>query len=293
MWDIGVIVMKEKIFVAFGCSFTWGQGLYYYNWLTTSKMSKEDIKNFMILDMKSSHSHHPNIEFKLTENDLQHMKSLRYTNLISEKLKMDYITKLTSGGYNLENIDNIHNLLNDKYYGDVGPKFNNSINNDKLLNKEIEFIVLQLTHAERDLGWTSNDEKINTLGEFFCSDNWSFGSVDNITTNVEFPYTNYNKHLQYTLKKVREIYTVCMKKNIQFLVWSWPSDLAYIFKDEPYFLKIPYQNIEYDSYDDLIKSYPKFYLSGELKQFGIPDQHPSKHFHELISKIILNKVPKR
>ena len=76
----------------------------------------------------------------------------------------------------------------------MGPKFNNSINNDKLLNKEIEFIVLQLTHAERDLGWTSNDEKINTLGEFFCSDNWSFGSIDNITTNVDrtIPTNSFN-----------------------------------------------------------------------------------------------------
>jgi hypothetical protein len=96
--------MAEGIFVAIGDSFTWGQGLYYYDWIKNSKLSDKEIKDFLLSDLKGSHYQWVNIRHKITNRDLESIKSLRYIDLISKELDMDYITKEANGGSNFENI---------------------------------------------------------------------------------------------------------------------------------------------------------------------------------------------
>jgi hypothetical protein len=61
---------------------------------------------------------------------------------------------------------------------------------------------------------------------------------------------------------------------------------------------------EYNSYDELATKYPQFCLgrpnhglkvweiNGDLGHLGVTDEHPSKHFHKLISEVLLNKLKK-
>ena len=44
--------------------------------------------------------------------------------------------------------------------------------------------------------------------------------------------------------------------------------------------------------NDLEEDYPEFTLDGDLRRFGIDDEHPSKRFHILISEVILDKLEK-
>ena len=103
--------MAEGIFVAVGDSFTWGQGLYYYDLIKNSKLSAKEIKDFLLSDLKGSHYQWVNIRHKITNRDLESIKSLRYIDLISKELDMDYITKEANGGSNHNNINLIGNTL--------------------------------------------------------------------------------------------------------------------------------------------------------------------------------------
>ena len=290
--------MAKDIFVAVGDSFTWGQGLYYYDWIKNSKMTKEEIKDFLLSDLQGSHFQWMNLHHKITNGDLESIKSLRYIDLISNKLDMDYITKEKTGGENRNNINLIGNTLllqvdvdpNHPGYKGWGPpqwwpnksdkKPDFRLQNDKLLNREIKFVILQLTHIERDL-----PPEIDRVGDW----------------NYEY---EYKECLHNTILQVKELYKLCKELNVQLLVWSYPSDIAYFLRKEPYFVKIPYKGKEYNSYDELTTKYPLlclgrenkgeygFEINGDLGHLGVTDEHPSKHFHKLISEVLLNRLKK-
>ena len=300
--------MAEGIFVAVGDSFTFGQGLQYYDWIKNSKMSKDEIKYFLLSDLHGSHYQWLNLSHKITNRDLESIKLLRYIDLISKELDMDYITKETNGGSNHNNINLIGNTLllqpdvdpNHPGYRAWGPpqwwpdKSANSLDpfgegverpdfrlqNDKLLNREIKFVILQLTHIERDL--PPENERVG---------DW------------DYEY-EYKECLHNTTLQIKELYKLCKELNVQLLVWSYPADIAYFLRKEPYFVKIPYKGKEYNSYEDMISIYPElclgrlnqgekvFEIKGDLGHLGVTDEHPSKHFHKLISEVLLNKLKK-
>ena len=290
--------MAEGIFVAVGDSFTWGQGLQYYDWIQNSKMSKEEIKDFLLSDLQGSHYQWMNLSHKITNRDLESIKSLRYIDLISKELDMDYITKIKNGGKNRNNIHLIGNTLllqvdvdpNHPGYRAWGPpqwwpdKSNKKpdfrLQNDKLLNREIKFVILQLTHVARDL-----PPERDRVGD------WNYEK-------------EYKECLHNTIIEVKKLYKLCKELNVQLLVWSYPDDIAYFIRNEPYFVKIPYMGREYNSYEHLIRIYPIFCLgrenddekgfeiNGDLGHLGVTDEHPSKHFHKLLSEVILNKLKK-
>ena len=290
--------MAKDIFVAVGDSFTWGQGLYYYDWIKNSKMTKEEIKDFLLSDLQGSHYQWLNLHHKITNRDLESIKSLRYIDLISKELDMGYITTETNGGKNKENIHLMGQTLllqvdmdpNHPLYKGWGPpqwwpnksdkKPDFRLQNDKLLNREIKFVILQLTHVERDLP----EERLR-VGD------WDYEK-------------EYRECLQHTIEEVKELYKLCKELNVQLLVWSYPSDIAYFLQEEPYFIKIGYAGKEYNSYDELTDIHPEFCLgrknygekefeiNGDLGHLGVTDEHPSKHFHKLISEVLLNRSKK-
>lgn len=290
--------MVEEIFVAVGDSFTWGQGLQYYDWIKNSKMTKEEIKDFLLSDLQGSHYQWTNLNHKITNKDLESIKSLRYIDLISKEFDMDYITKEKNGGENNSNYNLIRNTLllqpnvnpNHPGYRAWGPpqwwpnksdkKPDFRFQNDKLLNRKIKFVILQLTQVGRDL-----------LEERLRDEGWDYEK-------------EYQKQLHNTVLQVKELYKFCKKLNVQFLVWSYPADIAYFLRKEPYFVRIPYKGRIYRSYEELSTKYPQFCLgrpnhglevmeiNGDLGHYGVTDEHPSKHFHKLISEVLLNKLKK-
>ena len=248
--------MKKEIFVTAGCSFTWGQGLYYYDWIKNTELDQNEIKSFLNrYKIPVLHNNWENLRPKLTVGDWNSIRSLRYSDLISNKLDMDYITY---SGNNNDNFQHIYDILTtDKYI---------LMEDDKLLNRKLKFVVFQLTAAGRDSDTGGN-------------------------------YTV--KHIKNTVDNMDELYNFLKERDIKLLVWCMTEDLGYSLKDKPYFLKIKFDGIEYNSFNDLaksdnhlagIKGNPQFELSGDLKHYGVTDEHPSKRFHKLISDTILNKL---
>ena len=326
----------NDIFLAYGDSFTWGHGLQYYDWIKNSKMSKEEIKDFLLKDQQATHHQWVNFDFKCTAGDLESMRKRRYTTLLSKELGMDYISRINNGGSNFANVHMITRLLSDDSYGsDKAPptvaasggiwwddeskwkKANHSLNRDKLMNRKIKFIVLQLTDIAR-----------GTFG--FKSLNVHSGELEHVKTTIGEWWDTYLTHRNsagiFRLPKkkstmeeirgesdlkqklfmlrtaVRKLFELCKKNNIKLYVWAWPTQAAYLFNDEPYFVTINYEGKEYSSYEDLLYEHPKFCLGtywntredrledGDLGEYGVSDEHPSEHFHKLISETLLNKI---
>jgi hypothetical protein len=291
----------NDIFLAFGDSFTWGHGLQYYDWIKNSKMSKEEIKDFLLEDQQSQHHQWVNFDFKCSAGDLESMRNRRYTTLLSKELGMDYISRINNGGSNYGNTHMIETLLCDDYPDNKSrwKKANHSLNNDKLMNRKIKFIILQLTDIERD--YSSSKELRVHAGELEHARSMIGSWWDTYVTHQNSagifnlnkkPSTNYYKFFQLR-DRVTELYEICKKKDIKLYVWAWPGDIGQIFLSQPYFVEIEYDNKKYGSYDNLTNLYPKFSLGkkgGDLEEYGVTDEHPSEHFHKLISKILLNKI---
>ena len=76
------------------------------------------------------------------------------------------------------------------------------------------------------------------------------------------------------------------------------------YVDKKKFLSFEYTDKEYNSYEDMVSIYPElclgrenkgekvFEVQGDLGHYGVTDEHPSKHFHKLISEVLLNKLKK-
>ena len=282
----------NDIFLAFGDSFTWGHGLQYYDWIENSKLDKEQIKDFLLREQRAFHHSWPNWQFKCSVGDLESMKKRRYTNLLSKELKMDYIARIYNGGQNIKNILDVKTILNDKVVGaDWGDsesirnnggtwwdgtidEINYSLKNDKLLNRRVKFVILQLSDVGRD----------DPDNEDYTNSDW------------------HKNMLQSLYQEVEELYTLCKKEDIKLFVWAWPADVAEVFLGKSYFIEIEYDNKKYISYDNLKDDYPQFCLGahwgrkkqrmvdGHLGEYGVCDEHPSELFHNLIGEIILNRI---
>ena len=292
----------NDIFLAFGDSFTWGHGLQYYDWIKNSKMSKKEIKDFLLKNQKSQHHQWVNFDFKCTAGDLESMRKRRYTTLLSKKLGMDYISRINNGGSNLGNTHMIETLLRDDYPDDESEwkKANHSLDNDKLLNRKIKFIILQLTNIDRDF---------SNVGELRVHD----GELEHARSMIGSWWDKYilsqessgifklnqkkirkdRWKLIYLRDRVKQLYEMCEKKDIKLYVWAWPQEVSRFLINEPYFVEIEYNNKKYESYNNLVNTHPKFSLGkkgGDLREYGVTDEHPSKSFHKLISETLLNKI---
>ena len=80
---------KTDIFVAVGDSFTWGQGLQYYDWIKNSKMSKDEIKYFLLSDLQVSLYQWLNLHHKITNRDFEQLIGI----LISRKLNQNPVLR--------------------------------------------------------------------------------------------------------------------------------------------------------------------------------------------------------
>ena len=90
-----------------------------------------------------------------------------------------------------------------------------------------------------------------------------------------------------------ELYNFLKERDIELLAWCMTEDLGYSLKDKPYFLKIKVDGNNYNSFNAIVEdNKPQFELRGDpdLINYGVTDEHPSKHFHKLICDTILDKL---
>ncbi len=264
-----------KVFGTAGCSFTYGQGLYYYRWINEwKKYTFEDYENegWQWEDANPKKA----IRHKLTQQDLEYMKSISYGGLLSKTLGWEYMsTNQNDGNSNLNTFDSIENWV---YSCEDHPY------------RDIKFIVVQTTEPFRSF---NSDFDINDIFDKYGKYPMFHKDVklrENPTERTagetdEKMLQHYHGHIGEESqkfidleKKFREQY------GVQLILFNWQPEMRVYLQDKPWF--ITFENGK-TCLDDL----NQWTIACELgEHFGIYDHHPSKTTHQLIHDKVIEKL---
>lgn len=274
--------MEQKIkgLLFGGCSFTWGQGLYYYSNLPNLPFQQDYAFNSK----------------NITEAMIKHKNSIRFPRLVSNGLntfevcKSDVGLLLGNGGSEDETFDFFDYLFNVER---------------KYTYKDFSHIVIQLSNPFRnsftfELGGVNYKTKImNTylypkidedvvggeeFNEYCKLNNFSLEDVQNL-------------HLVKQYKRLKEKILFYNSKGIDVRVICWFDDVINISQDDDFIknklIKLCYKNNVFKTIMNLMDSDNDLIIEGDFKNNHnviVKDGHPSKLCHEVIAESIIKNL---
>lgn len=272
-----------------GCSFTWGQGLYYYSNLPTLK----EPESFTYQQNYVRFSHY------------QYLQSVRYPRLVANFFKTFEMCQPFNGG-STERITNWWNTC-----------FQDTDDRNKSLNVEwsaprydysdFSHIIFQCTQWTRSDSFASPEEqeilKDKSHIAFMQSDLFNPWLERHNMTLDEY----IDRGITEEVTKIKHFLQNFENKGLKVYILSWPSDIVpYILRDEwlfSRFINFNYKHIRYDSLEKMMgeshKSHtqvphPELTINRDFTHFKIPpdDGHPSMTCHKVIAENIINKIKK-
>jgi len=277
--------VKGMIFA--GCSFTWGQGLYYYSNLDTLKEPLPDHYDKNLVK-------HAHIKFK---------ESVRYPRLVADHFNTFEFVHPENGGSNQGAVHWWKNTLTNRepgawYGGHHIPQIDYS---------EVSHVVFQLTQWQRDNFFMKVDGDAQTHEiPFHCTHQEQYRDkffkwLDTQQISLGTWIQNY---IQAGLDNVKSFLQDCEANSVKTLIFTWPSEyLLYIEKDpwlKERFVTFDYKGINYKSIEDLMspsamhsKSYnPELTIKWDEESFEITpkDHHPSLTCHQVMSSSIIKRI---
>ena len=247
-----------------GCSFTWGQGLYFEEWH----------KNNISSDKINSYINRQDFDHEsLSYNDHLIRKEKHFTNFFSKHFDRDYTTQFFNGGSN-------YRIL--QYCDIVGGQFPTT-----------DIVVVQFTSPLR------MDEKDKTYIKNQPLDIISDAHNSFKDYNVyEKMISTLDKDDIITENVCKDLYTqiyLCNEKidsypnRINWIGISWFPEAGFIVKEffKKHYIPIYYKDTEYLGFEDIL---PLDNLS--LKNYiqGCGDDHFSSEGHIVLSNSIIKKI---
>lgn len=262
-----------------GCSYTWGQGLYFYS------------------DLPNLYNPPPNQydKDKVTDAHIKFMETIRYPRLVSNHFKTFEVFKTVNGGSEDETFMFFHKIFNDKE-----KKFLEShVSYERYSYEDFSYIIIQLSQLYRNrFYFTINDEELWSN----IPPNAEWSSHDNLLEWMEinnYSVSDWKNQLinQQYERLVREL-KFYEDKGIKTRILSWEDDLlGKIKKDD--FLSQRYINLEYngevfDTIQQLQRRYMEMSIEHDphFKDIIYIDHHPSKLCHQIIANNIIKNIEK-
>jgi hypothetical protein len=275
--------VKGMIFA--GCSFTWGQGLYYYSNLSTLKEPPPDHYNSNLV--KSSH--------------IKFMETIRYPRLVANHFKTFEYVHPVNGGANSGAIA----WWNDSFNNKGKESWRDGHPVPKIEYEEISHLVFQFTQ------WQRNNFIIEHRGQRYdvpyhsaCQEPhdkiFAEWLIDRNQTIDEWT----ENYIQSNITEVKEFLVTCEQHGIKTLVFTWPDELlAYIEKD-PWLverlIKFDYKGTNFRSIEHLMSRTfrhgaeynAELTIKSDHDSFSVTpqDHHPSKKCHEVMAENIIKRI---
>jgi hypothetical protein len=263
-----------------GCSFTWGQGLYFYSELPN-------------LFNPSSETYFGD---KVTDSHKKFAETLRYPRLVANHFKTFEVFKNINGGSEDETFQFFKRIFND-------PKkilFDSNVCYERYIYEDFSYVIIQLSHIYRNKFYFELD------GEKCFTNSRPINGWDD-TTKLEkwMEINNYSvgdwldqlKKEQYErLLKELKFYE---SKGIQTKILSWHNDLIEHIKNDEFlnerFIQIRYEDKVYDTIHDLQTNHSEMYIKSDpyFNGYVYSDHHPSKKCHEIIANSIIYNLEKK
>lgn len=264
-----------------GCSFTWGQGLYFYSDLNRLVYPKDEYSYF---------------KKDITDAQIKFKDTIRFPRLVANHFKTFEVFKTLNGGCEDETFMFFENIFTDP----LKKKLQSHLSLERYDYDDFDFIVIQLSQFQRNRFyfelhgeklWSNNSPRDPHLGQ------------KKLLEWMEVNNLDYDGWIQYILDQQFNRLLKELKfyedKGIKTIILSWENTMIDMIKSNEYinkrFVKLKYENEEFDTIDDLQKKHPKMKIKYDHEFFGEnppKDHHPSKLCHRVIADNIINHIEK-
>ena len=263
-----------------GCSFTWGQGLYFYSDLPDLYYPKP-------------YEYHAD---KVTDAHLRFKDTLRFPRLVANHFNTFESFKTVNGGSEDETFYFFENIFTDK----EKKRMMSHISLERYDYHDFDYIIVQLSQLFRNRFYFE-------LGGHECFTNVSpradYGDYKLLLKWMEDndkTYDDWQKELseaQYRrLVKELKFYE---EKGIKTKILSWEDDLITYIKNDTFlnerFITLDYKGITYDNIQKLQHNHKEMIIEYDYEFFGDnppKDHHPSKLCHRVIADNIIKSIEK-
>ena len=288
-----------------GCSFTWGQGLYYYSDLKHIPTFQEWVKDYSLM----------------TNAPINFKNTIRFPRLVANHFSTYEVCRETNGGSDEMSFKFI-NLLFDNNTSEESEKQHYAFLTSQVYNyDDIEYIIFQSSQPQRcsyKITYKNEEYKVyvndNSSNRTRVSKSYASGmeydlnEKDSLELIYQWLVENnlsvddlYELHLKNQVSIIKTNFMFYESKNIKVKLLLWPNDLLdYILSDD--YLKsklIPlyHDNKKFNTIDDMFLYDQSFLIENDIVGFGgsVPeiakgDRHPSKRLHEILSQNIIKSI---
>ena len=271
--------MKGIIFG--GCSFTWGQGLYFYS----------DLKDLPYGTQNYGFNYK-----EVNESMLRYKNAVRFPRLVSQHFETFEVVKEDIG----------------KLYGNGGSEDETFLYFDYVFNVErkfkyndFDYMIIQLSNVWRnDFVFELNGVKYKTkIMELLLYDHIEkeillteelekFCEINNITFE-----DLRNLLIKQQFKRLKETVILYQKKGIKVKIINWLNDLVTLIKNDEIlsstFITLFYEDKEFETIQELIDYDNNLEIEHDFnfnKGMSVQDKHPNKKCHKIIADSIIKNI---
>lgn len=262
-------ITKGILFI--GCSFTWGQGLYYYSNLES--ISEPSPNTFEI--------------GKLTEGQLRYMYSKRFARLVANHFNTFELVINSNGGGDTSNCE----YWSSKIGKDILFPFSDYSN-----------VVFQLSQPHRNstiFEYEGKTYKFNVFTPKELNYEKNFNVFTKWLDSKNMTIEEWNLlHIKQSLEYVKETLMYFEENGINTNILTWVDDyVVHILNDSWFkkrFIRLYHDDVVFNSISSLMLL-PEMKISTDKNNLNNPphDDHPSLTCHKVISESIIKKIENR
>jgi hypothetical protein len=262
--------MKGIIFA--GCSFTWGQGLYFYSDLS-------DVPKIGDVDYNDNKFKDSHFKFKDT---------LRFPRLVANHFNTFEVVKKQNGGSDNDSIEFVNNLFDNSH-----SLF------DKFTYDDFDYLIFQTSQIVRNkfkFDYGGKTYYINVLGKHHTYTENEMMFL-NWLTDSGITYDQWYESFKIqVINKIKDFLLSIESKGIKTKILLWQDDLINLVESDSFlserFVILYHEDKTYKCIDHLIKLNKGMTIGTDYENLVDPvhDKHPSKLCHNIISNSIIKNI---
>jgi hypothetical protein len=295
--------MKGLVFA--GCSFTWGQGLYFYSELNHTPKFDDWVYDYSLM----------------TDALIKFKDTIRFPRLVANHFNTFEVCKVTNGGSDVTSLMFLKKLF-DKYEEPANDEIKTApwLTEESYYFDDIEYVIFQMTQPYR-----TGFKFVYKGKDYFVYPNPPFNNVSIIHETLEdgsqYPMENgvddiffkwldennytiqdyLDLHMNHFNNEVKNYLGHLENNGIKTKVLFWVNESSVVFDDDFYkdrHILLEHEGKTYKTISDLQNScrerfviaYDKVGFGGEIPEKALNDSHPSKYCHEVIAKNVINSI---
>ena len=264
-----------------GCSFTWGQGLYYYS----------DLKTIV---------EPPEFTFEwdlVSDAHRRYMFAHRWARLVANHFDTFEVVKNSNGGQESQSLEFLKNIFHKSENSFAQPD-NPFYLRESFDYQEISYVILQTSVPIRNLFSFELDGKkySHELGE-------SNPRVRNLflkymeQNNISDLDGLHDLLVQQQFEKIVEAFQFYESKGIKCRILCWQDHYLDNIRENKWmldrFIPLEYGGVKYDSIYQMGLKNKHLWIKSDYPYFGSTppkDHHPSKECHRVVADAIIKKI---